>query len=96
MLTGLSGKLGNIVYVTQGKEMVDGRVIRDSYTYAKQLGVRVAPSSIYQVNIALAFSIVIVKFNALKLNTTAYQIWQDQSDYYEQTLGRYEPGIMIT
>ncbi len=68
MFTGLSGKLGILVYVTMGKEMVDGKVIKDSFTYAKQKGVRTAPTSIEQDNIVLAFITILVnKFNLLKL-----------------------------
>ena len=95
MFTGLSGALGNIVYVTLGKEMVDGKVIRDSYTYAKQKGVRTAPTSIEQDNIVAAFSIVINRFNLLKVDTAAYQTWQDQADYYEQSLGRYTTAYQL-
>jgi len=95
MFTGLSGKLGNIVYVTMAKEMVDGKVIRDSYTYAKQLGVRTVPTSILQDNIKTAFTILVSKFNALKLDNPAYQTWNDQSDYYEQTLGRYVSAYQL-
>ena len=95
MFTGLSGKLGNIVYVTLAKQMVDGQVIKDAGTYARQLGIKTAPNSIQQDNIILAFTIVVNKFNSLKLDTANYQTWQDQADYYEQTLGRYTTAYQL-
>ena len=89
MFRGLSGNMGRIVYVTRGKEMVDGVVIKDSGTYAREKGVKTAPTPIKQDNIILAFTILINKLNTLKLDTTSYQTWKDQADYYQQTLGRY-------
>ncbi|GMT50164.1 MAG: hypothetical protein IEMM0008_1703 [bacterium] len=95
MFTALSGSLGKIVYTTLGKEMVDGEVIRDSATYAKQKGVRTAPLSIVQDNIQLAFTILIAKFNALKLDTSAYQTWRDEADILEQSLRRYTTAYQL-
>ncbi len=95
MFTALSGSLGKIVYTTLGKEMVDGEVIRDSGTYAKQKGVRTAPLSIQQDDIQLAFTILIAKFNALKLDTLAYQTWRDEADSLEQSLRRYTTAYQL-
>ncbi|MDH5681831.1 MAG: hypothetical protein OEZ36_09600, partial [Spirochaetota bacterium] len=62
---------------------------------ARQLGVRTVPTSILQDNIKTAFTILVSKFNALKLDNPAYQTWNDQSDYYEQTLGRYVSAYQL-
>lgn len=95
MFEGLSGKMGNFVYVTLGKEMVDGEVIRDAGTYARKKERRTAAKSIMQNNITLAFTISINKFNVLKLDIPNYQTWKDQADYYQLTLGRYVTAYQL-
>ncbi|MDH5681094.1 MAG: hypothetical protein OEZ36_05885 [Spirochaetota bacterium] len=83
-----SGELGNFVYVSRGKTVVDGVVIKDSYQIVRQKGVRTAPFTQKQINVQTAFQIVKDKWNLLKANATALASWQDQANALEVELNR--------
>lgn len=83
----ISGKMNRIVFCGKKKEMVDDNII-GSYVYARVLSPKTAILSVIQDNMVLGFQIVTQKFNALKLDTAAYQTWIDQAAIYEAQLGR--------
>ena len=83
----LSGKLNRILFFGKKKEMVDDNII-GSFTYARALNPKSSNTSVNQDNLVLAFQIINIKYNELKLDVTAYGTWFNQAAIEEATLGR--------
>ncbi len=85
-VSAISGRVGNIVYVKTKKEMVDDSILRSNVYIRKYTKTKM--NDIRHKNIQIAFSIVVKKWDELKITKEQLKSWQDRAKQLESSLGR--------